>query len=321
MSKVLITGVAGFIGSHLAEALLKEGKTVIGIDNFDAFYAREIKENNLSHFKNHPQFSFYEVDIRDQKDFNKIKSKNIETVIHLAAKAGVRPSIEDPNGYLKTNIEGTQNVLDWMNKNNIKNLLFASSSSVYGNNKKTPFTEKDIVDFPISPYAYTKKACELLIHTFHHLYDINVLCLRFFTVYGPRQRPDLAIHKFTKLIHEGKSIVMYGDGSTSRDYTYVADTVEGILKSLDLIENSEQKMYEVVNLGNNTPVKLNELIRLLEETIGKKVKIEQIEMQPGDVECTYADISKATQLLKYNPQTDMKTGLQQFNDWYKTINE
>ena len=315
MSKILITGCAGFIGSNLTERLLKEGHQIIGIDNFDPFYPREIKEQNLKTAKEHSNFSFREMDITNKDDLEKL-DQDIEVVIHLAAKAGVRPSINNPQSYLENNIRGTQNILEWMQQNGISKLLFASSSSVYGNNKKVPFAETDNVDFPISPYAYTKKACELLIYTFHHLYNIDALCLRFFTVYGPRQRPDLAINKFVRLINNNEPIVMFGDGSTSRDYTFIDDTVQGITKALAYIKEHDQ-IYDILNLGNNTPVKLSELIDLIRIATQKEVTVIQEKMQPGDVNRTYADISKAQKILEYQPNTNMAAGLKKFVQWYE----
>ena len=319
MLKVLITGAAGFIGSHLAERLLNDGHRVIGLDNFDPFYDRRIKEGNLSIALSHPSFTFFEMNLLDKGAYGQL-DKNIDVVIHLAAKAGVRPSIESPDEYLRGNIEATQNIMNWMVRTDIKKLIFAGSSSVYGNNKKIPFSEKDNVDFPISPYAYTKKACELLTHSYHHLYDISTLCLRFFTVYGPRQRPDLAIHKFARLIYSGQPIPMFGDGTTSRDYTFINDTIDGIVRSLKLISETKESLYEVINLGNNSPVLLKDLISTIFNATGKAVNIEQYDMQPGDVDCTYADIEKAKQLLGYDPKTNLKDGITAFIKWYEEIN-
>lgn len=317
--KILVTGCAGFIGSNLTDKLLEEGFHVVGIDNFDLFYNREIKEKNLQSALSNKYFQFFEGDISDEKIWNKIPL--VDCVVHLAAKAGVRPSIENPLEYIQSNIVGTQMLVNWMVKNNIKNLAFASSSSVYGNNQKIPFAETDNVDFPISPYAYTKKACEELIFTHHHLYGLNALCLRFFTVYGPRQRPDLAIHKFTKLIFEDKPIPLFGDGSTARDYTYVSDTVDGILKSIDFLNNhTEKPIYEIINLGNNHPVSLKELIDEIEIATGKKIKKDWQPMQPGDVNITFADISKGAELLNYKPKVSIKEGLKNFVSWYESKN-
>ena len=314
---ILITGVAGFIGSHVAERLLSDGYHVIGIDNFDSFYPRPIKENNLKLLLKNPNFSFEEGDICDIDFINNLFAKyKIDKVIHLAAKAGVRPSIAHPSAYYSVNVLGTLNILDVMNQYKVKKLIFASSSSVYGNNHKIPFIESDNVDFPISPYAATKKAGELLIHTYHHLYDFQVINLRFFTVYGPRQRPDLAIYKFFKSIYNSKPIDVYGNGSTSRDYTYVNDIVDGIVRSSDYLENNN-KIYEIINLGNNSPISLIDLINKIEVVTGKQIQKNVQEMQEGDVDRTYADISKAKKLLGYNPHTSMEQGLVNFKLWYE----
>ena len=312
--RILITGCAGFIGSHLAEKLIKEGNTVIGIDNFDPFYDKKIKENNLSWLREQNQFYFHQVDIRERNFYLDIED-NIDLIVHLAAKAGVQPSLAEPEEYFKTNILGTQHILDWMVKAKIKKLIFASSSSVYGNNKKVPFNENDPVDHPISPYAFTKKACELLNHTYHKLYDIDIINLRFFTVYGPRQRPDLAIHKFTKMIKADIPLTMYGDGSSGRDYTYIDDTINGIKSAIDyVVQNTD--IYEIVNLGNHEPVKLLYLIDRLYQLQNKKPQIKQLPMQPGDVDITFADISKANVLFNYFPSTSIDEGLKKFNNWY-----
>jgi UDP-glucuronate 4-epimerase len=310
MNKILVTGCAGFIGSHTTEALLERGHQVVGIDNFDPFYSREIKEKNLSGFIDHPGFTFSETDITQPHALDLLPA-DIDRVIHLAAKAGVRPSIEDPQGYIKTNISGTQNILDWMVKRNIKKMVFASSSSVYGNNRKLPFSESDNVDFPISPYAFTKKACELMNFTWHNLYQLDIINLRFFTVFGPRQRPDLAIRKFADLIQHNEPINLYGDGTTGRDYTFIDDIVKGVVASLDYINNHE-KVYEIINLGNSTPLLLNELADTLFTLMKKEKNIVYLPMQPGDVQYTYADISKARELLGYQPDTPVREGLRKF---------
>jgi len=314
MASYLVTGCAGFIGSHLCEKLLREGHDVIGIDNFDPFYGRDIKEKNLSHYKNHSNFQFIEGDLKDVKTFNNI-SKNIDIIIHLAAKAGVLPSLKDPIAYLNDNVIATQNLLNLCKERNIKKFVFASSSSIYGNNKTIPFNETDNVDRPISPYAASKKACELITHTAHHLYNLDVINLRFFTVFGPRQRPDLAIHKFIKLIDLGKEITMYGDGSTARDYTFVNDTVQGIVNACDYIKN-HNNLYEIVNLGNNTPVKLSDLIATIEKVMNKKANIIRQPMQPGDVDITFANIEKAKKLFHYAPSTSLEEGVASFVKWY-----
>jgi UDP-glucuronate 4-epimerase len=311
---VLITGVAGFIGSNLAMKLLSEGYFVVGIDNFDNFYDPNIKKNNLNGLLKNKNFAFYELDIRDMPNFSKIKEK-IDIVVHLAAKAGVLPSIHAPQEYISVNITGTQNILNYMKEKEIKKLIFASSSSIYGNNEKVPFSESDNVDYPISPYAFTKKACELMNYTYHHLYNFDILNLRFFTVYGPKQRPDLAIHKFVKLIAAGKAVEMYGDGSSARDYTYIDDIVLGIQKSMEYVL-SKDHIYEIINIGNNSPITIKYLISIIHELMGKPENILMLPMQPGDVNTTYSDISKARNILNYNPSTDIRSGLKKFIDWY-----
>lgn len=313
MKKILVTGAAGFIGSHLSESLLKDGWEVIGIDNFDPFYNKSSKQNNLRIAKQSPRFRFIEDNIQNilQHDI-----QGLDAVVHLAAKAGVRPSIDDPMGYIDANIHGTQAILELMRIKKVKKLIFASSSSVYGNNKKIPFSENDNVDFPISPYASSKKSCELLIHTYHHLYNIDCLCLRFFTVYGPRQRPDLAIHKFFNLLSTGRQITMYGDGSSSRDYTFISDTIAGIRSSIDYVCSSND-LYEILNLGNNKPVNLKSLIDEIYKITNSDTPINQIEMQPGDVDITFADISKAQKMLNYKPQVEISEGLRLFYDWFQ----
>ena len=314
MAKFLLTGCAGFIGSHLTESLLNAGHEVIGIDNFDPFYAREIKERNLEVAKSQERFRLIEGDLADQSTYDLI-SETPDIVIHLAAKAGVRPSIEDPQGYIRANIQATNLLLEWMKTTTSRKLIFASSSSVYGNNKKIPFHEADAVNEAISPYAFTKRSCEIMNYSYHSLFDFSILNLRFFTVYGPRQRPDLAIHKFTRLITSGEPIQMYGDGSTSRDYTFIDDIVEGLNAAIRYIDQ-ETSLFEIINIGNNQPMALKDLIHLIYTILEKEPKIDQLPMQPGDVDRTYADISKASALLDYQPQTSMETGLRSFVDWY-----
>ncbi len=313
MVTILVTGCAGFIGSHVCTLLLNKGFKVIGIDNFDPFYERTVKESNLAKIKTHPAFSFYEIDITN--GLNDIAQDNIQAVIHLAAKAGVRPSIEDPAGYQNVNIGGTQKVHEFMQARLIDKLIFASSSSVYGNNKKMPFSEDDNVDNPISPYAFTKKACELMNYTFHHLYNIDVINLRFFTVYGPGQRPDLAIHKFVEKIANNQPLVLFGDGETARDYTYIDDTVSGIFSALEYCLNNTG-VYTTVNLGNNKPVKLHELVDIIYAGMGKEKNIIHEAMQAGDVDITFADITKAGSLLNYKPATELKEGIKNFIAWF-----
>ena len=320
MQTFLITGAAGFIGSHLVDKLLNEGNKVIVVDNFCDFYNPEIKENNVKHNLSNPNYKLYRADIRDRNELAKVFNENkIDVVIHLAAMAGVRPSIDNPIYYQEVNCVGTQNILEKMKLHNIKKLVMASSSSVYGNCKEVPFKENMIVDFAISPYAATKKANEVMTHVYHKLFDFNVIMLRFFTVFGPRQRPDLAINKFTRLMLNNEPIPMFGDGTTSRDYTYIDDIVDGIIKSCDYVENNKD-VYEILNLGNSSPVSLKEMINTIADVLGKTPNIQELPMQPGDVERTFADISKAKKLIGYNPKTSFKEGIENFVKWYK-INE
>jgi len=321
MKTYLITGGAGFIGSTLAERLLKENNKVIVIDNFCDFYDPNIKENNIKKILTNENYTLYRADIRDIVEMENIFNKNkIDVVVHLAAMAGVRPSIENPILYQEVNGIGTQNILEQAKKHNIKNLVMASSSSVYGNCKEVPFKENFIVDYAISPYAATKKANEVMAHVYHNLYNMNIIMLRFFTVYGPKQRPDLAINKFTRLMLEGKKIPMFGDGTTSRDYTYVDDIVDGIIKSANYVENNDN-VYEIINLGNSSPVSLIEMINTIGEVLGVIPDIEILPMQAGDVERTYADVSKAKRLLCYEARTPFKEGIKKFVDWYKGDNK
>ena len=317
MKTYLVTGTAGFIGSSLTYELLKYGNRVIGVDNFCDFYNPSLKENNIKEFIDNDLYKLERVDIRSKDDIFRIfKENNIDTVVHLAAMAGVRPSIENPFLYQEVNCMGTQNILEAMKENGVKNLVMASSSSVYGNCKEVPFREDMIVDFAISPYAATKKANEVMTHVYHKLYDMNVIMLRFFTVYGPKQRPDLAINKFTRLMLEGKSIPMFGDGSTSRDYTYITDIVDGIISSCKYVEEKDN-VYEILNLGNSSPVSLIEMIKTIGKAVGVKEVIEVLPMQPGDVERTYADISKAKALIGYEPKVSFEQGIKNFVEWYK----
>jgi UDP-glucuronate 4-epimerase len=310
--KILVTGAAGFIGSHVCEHFIGLGHSVIGLDNFDPFYSKKIKQLNLAGVQKSKEFVFYDVDIRNGDVLKKIfSSSEIDTVIHLAAKAGVRPSIDSIADYYDVNVNGTISLLETMRINKVKRLIFASSSSVYGNNPKVPFSETDFVDNPISPYASTKKSGELLCHVYSHLYRFNITCLRFFTVYGPRQRPDLAIHKFTRLIDEGKPIPFYGDGSTARDYTYITDILNGITCAFENLDG-----YRIYNLGESRLINLSELVRSIEIVLDKKAILTQLPLQSGDVNITHADISKAKEEIGYNPGTSFQDGIREFIKWY-----
>ncbi|MBR1802802.1 MAG: SDR family NAD(P)-dependent oxidoreductase [Clostridia bacterium] len=317
MKTYFVTGGAGFIGSSLCERLLKEGNKVIAIDNFCDFYSPKVKEHNIKGLLENSNFKLYRNDIRDKEAIKKIFDENhIDVVVHLAAMAGVRPSIENPVLYQEVNCMGTQNILEEMKAHNINQLVMASSSSVYGNCKEVPFKEDMIVDFAISPYAATKKANEVMTHVYHQLFNMKVIMLRFFTVYGPKQRPDLAINKFTRLMLADEEIPMFGDGTTSRDYTYIDDIVDGIIRSCDYVEKNEN-VYEILNLGNSSPVSLKEMIETIAKVIGVTPKINQLPMQPGDVERTFADVSKAKQLIGYNPKTSFEDGIKSFVNWYQ----
>lgn len=317
MKTYFITGGAGFIGSTLTERLLKEGNKVVTIDNFCDFYDKKIKEENIKLFLENPNYKLYRGDIRNREDVKKVFDENeIDVVMHLAAMAGVRPSIEDPILYQNVNGVGTQNILEEAKLHNVKNLVMASSSSVYGNCKEVPFREDMIVDFAISPYAATKKANEVMAHVYHKLNNMNIIMLRFFTVYGPKQRPDLAINKFTRLMLNNEEIPMFGDGTTSRDYTYVDDIVDGICKSCNYVMTHDN-VYEIINLGSNNPISLKDMINIIGKTLGIKPKIKKLGMQPGDVDRTFADITKAKELLGYKPSITFEEGIKKFIDWYK----
>lgn len=316
LKNILVTGGAGFIGSHLMELLLKEQYNVTCVDNFDNFYARSIKQGNIASCIELPNFKMRELDVRDNSLRNIFSEGEFDLVVHLAVKPGVRPSITHPEDYFSVNVNGTVHVLELMREFGIKNFIFASSSSVYGNSSKFPYSETDTVDFPISPYAATKRSGELLTYTYHHLYNINVLNLRFFTVYGPRQRPDLAVHKFFECLYKNRAIDIYGDGNSARDYTYVTDTVQGIIAAINYLKKKDS-VYEIVNLGNSHPVSLKELITSMEEITHKKFEVNYLPMQPGDVNYTCADIEKAQNLLNYNPRVSLSEGLQFFKTWYE----
>ncbi|WP_346983702.1 GDP-mannose 4,6-dehydratase [Chryseobacterium sp. POE27] len=334
----LVTGGSGFIGSHLVEKLLKKGHSVINIDNFDDFYNYQIKiKNTLESIDKNSDFEFsekekdiqhlisisksdnytlYYQDIRDKVGLEEIfKKHKIDLIIHLAALAGVRPSIERPLDYEEVNIRGTMNLWELCKDFNIKKFVCASSSSVYGNNEKIPFSETDNVDNPISPYAATKKCGEILGHVYYDLYKIDMIQLRFFTVYGPRQRPDLAIHKFTKLISENHEIPFYGDGTTARDYTYIDDIIDGITKSITYLEN-HSGIYEIINLGESQVISLHQMVSTIENELGKSAIRKNLPMQQGDVLKTNADITKARTLIGYKPDTNFQNGIKKFVEWF-----
>ena len=342
MKNFLITGGAGFIGSTVAEKLLNRGDKVVVVDNFNDFYdynrkirnileitdnfdkigefenlSKNEKVNRLVEIVNSDRFTLIYGDIRDREGMDKIFAENkFDLVFNPAAMAGVRPSLLDPMLYEDVNVRGYMNLLELCKKYEVKKFVQASSSSVYGNNKEVPFKETAIVDFAISPYAATKKSCEVIGHVYHKLYSIDMVQLRFFTVYGPKQRPDLAIHKFTKMILEDKPIPFYGDGTTKRDYTYIDDIVDGILKSMNYLFNNKN-VYEIFNLGESHVVSLKEMVETIENALGKKAILDIQPMQPGDVDKTYADISKAKAMICYDPQTSFVEGIRKFVEWYK----
>ena len=312
---ILVTGGAGFIGSLLNDNLLKKADNIVCIDNLNEFYNPSIKKlNQVNHYE-YEHYQFYEGDILDEGLVKSIfKKHDIEIVIHLAAMAGVRPSISNPSLYTEVNIIGTRIILDAMVESSVERLIFASSSSVYGNNKKIPFSEDDSVDCPISPYAATKKMGELLCHAYHHIYGLNISLLRFFTVYGPRQRPEMAIHQFVRNALKEEPIIVFGNGSTARDYTYIDDIIDGIIQS---IESDDR--YMIYNLGNSEPIKLSNLISIIAETTGVDPILEYQEIPKGDVLQTYADINRAQNNLKYDPKTGMQDGIAKFVKWYVSM--
>ncbi len=323
---VLVTGGAGFIGSHLVESLLAAGRRVVVFDNFNDFYDLRIKLANLAAIQLSARSCDGELrvlkgDLRSPGDLARaIAAAGLPgqvSVVHLAAMAGVRPSIEQPRLYHEVNVGGTLNLLEACRAAGVRRVAFASSSSVYGNNPQVPFAEIDPVDQPISPYAVTKKAGELLCHNYHHLYGMSVACLRFFTVYGPRQRPDLAVHKFTRLLAVNRPIPFYGDGSTRRDYTYVTDTLQGVLGALNWLESSTAPVYDIFNLGESQTVALTRLVELLGSAMGVTPVLEHLPQQPGDVDCTYADIDKARRILGYDPRVGIEEGIVRFVAWYR----
>jgi len=310
--KILVTGGAGFIASHLCEALLADGSEIVVIDDFNDFYDPEIKRGNISGFRD--RVTLVEGDIRDVAVVDSLFADySFDKVFHFAARAGVRPSIADPRLYVSTNIDGTLNLLEGCRKSGVKHFVFASSSSVYGVNKKVPFAEDDLIQRTISPYAATKLMGEQLCSNYSNLYGIRCVCLRFFTVYGPRQRPDLAISKFTRCIMADQAIDQYGDGSTARDYTYIEDIINGVMAAGKYTATD----FEIINLGGSAANSLSQLILGIEEILGKKAKINYLPDQPGDVPLTFADVSKAGRVLGYAPGTPLRKGLQRYVEWVK----
>lgn len=311
----LVTGGAGFIGSHLVDCLLAEGWRVTVVDNFDPFYDPAIKERNVAEHLKHEHYILHRLDIRDFPSLRRELHDTYDVIVHLAAKAGVRPSIQKPVTYQEVNVTGTQNMLEFARERGIKQFVFASSSSVYGVNPNVPWYEDDQVLLPISPYASTKVSGELLGHVYSHLYGIRFIALRFFTVYGPRQRPDLAIHRFARLMRAGKTIPFYGDGTTRRDYTYIDDVIRGVRAAMDY----QATRYEVVNLGNNRAISLSEMVEALEKALGVEAKLEHLPEQPGDVPQTWANVDKAKRLFGYQPSTELGSGLDSFVRWLDSV--
>jgi UDP-glucuronate 4-epimerase len=315
MKNILVTGGAGFIGSHLVDRLMADEQSrVTIIDNFNDFYDAKIKRANIAHHLDRKNFRLIEADISDAPKINEIFARSgFDIVAHLAARAGVRPSLERPLEYERTNVAGTYSLLEAARINKVPQFIFGSSSSVYGVNSKVPFSEDDPIAHPISPYAATKIAGEAACHAYSHLYDMRIVCLRFFTVYGARQRPDLAIHKFARLITEGRAIPVYGDGTTRRDYTYIDDIINGVTSAMIY----EASQFEIINLGESQTVELRRLIEVLEEALGKRAVIDRQPEQPGDVPVTYADVTKARRLLGYDPKTKIEEGIGKFVEWFR----
>lgn len=309
--KVLVTGGAGFIGSHLSQTLLARGDEVVVLDNFNDFYDPAIKRQNCEVAL--ADARIVEGDLRDESLVHGLVGEGFDAVVHLAAMAGVRPSVEDPLLYQDVNVRGTMILMEAIRRRPETRFVMASSSSVYGGNEKTPFSELDEIHHPVSPYAATKRATELLAYTHHHLFGIPTTCLRFFTVYGPRQRPEMAIHKFVRLVHEGRPLPFFGDGETRRDYTYIDDIIDGVVRSIDRCEG-----YEVYNLGESQTTSLSELVTLIGEVTGIEPVLDRQPMQPGDVQITFADVSKAKERLGYAPSTTVKEGLEHFVEWYRS---
>ncbi|HEX6852050.1 MAG TPA: NAD-dependent epimerase/dehydratase family protein [Candidatus Polarisedimenticolaceae bacterium] len=314
MRSVLVTGAAGFIGSHVVERLLGRGDRVVGLDSFDDFYDPSLKERNVGGVLGHPDYRLVRGDIRDDDALHAaFAGERHDAVFHMAARAGVRPSIEDPVLYASVNLDGTAKVLEAARRHGVRTFVFGSSSSVYGNNAKVPFAEDDPVDHPISPYAATKRAGELMAHTYHHLFAMDVACLRFFTVYGPRQRPDLAIRKFARRIAAGETIPQFGDGSAARDYTYVDDIVDGVLLAAERVRG-----FRIWNLGGSSPVPLSAMIAAVATGLGASARVEVLPAQAGDVERTWADVSRARSELGWSPRVGFDEGISRFLDWFRS---
>ncbi|GAA4413526.1 GDP-mannose 4,6-dehydratase [Nibrella viscosa] len=314
--KILLTGGAGFIGSHLTKKLLEQGHAVISLDNLDTYYDPKIKRQNIRQFSAHPNYLFIEGDIRDRTLLDALfRLYGCDTVVHLAARAGVRPSVQNPSLYFDVNVNGTLSVLEAMRQAGLRRMVMASSSSVYGN-ARVPFTESDACDRPLSPYAASKRSAELLAHTYHHLHGFDISCLRFFTVYGPGQRPEMAISQFTERVLNGLPITLFGDGTTARDYTYIDDIIHGILNAIDHLNG-----YSVLNIGGSDPISLRDLVSFIEQATGEAALINWQPMQPGDVERTYADVSLARKRIDYSPSVRIEEGIQRFVDWYKAKQE
>lgn len=309
--KILLTGVAGFIGSNLGEKLLEHKNEVVGIDNFDSYYSREIKEKNLKLLRDYEDFHFLEIDLRDKLSLKALLEQGFDVIVHLAGRGGVRRSILEPEQYVEMNYIATLNLLEAMKESGARKIVFASTSSVYGNKSEIPFREDRMADWPISPYSASKKACEALLYTYHHIYGFDVYALRFFTVYGKRQRPDMAIYKLVKAILNEEVFEKYGDGKTERDYTYIDDIVNGVMKAAERVNG-----YEIINIGGSRTVELNRLISLAEEIIGKKAIIIEKPIPEGDVIRTYADVSKANKLIDFSPKVRIEEGLSRFVDWF-----
>lgn len=316
MATILLTGGAGFIGSHVVDALLKRGDTIVCVDNLNDYYDPKIKIKNVMHNFNNPNFHFYVLDLEHKDQIATLFKKfKIDKILHLAARAGVRPSIQNPLAYREANVSGTINLLELAKEFGIKNFVCASSSSVYGAANKIPFNEDDNTDRPLSPYAASKKACEIYCYNYSYLCDLSVTCLRYFTVYGPRNRPDMAIYKFADDIVNGKEITLYGTGDEiKRDWTFVADIVEGTLRALDFENKSK---FEIINIGNNTPVPVTKLVALLEKELGKKAKMKRAPLPTGEVPITYADTNKIKKLLNWQPTTPIEEGVKHFVKWFK----